>query len=151
MATPVTPERLVTRHQLLFGEPPNPDQMRLFAAVPSIRGYSDRTLDEARFKAVVTLLTAQATTDRAILFAPSVHEKWVVAQFKAAADHIFNRAKTYDGNRVELARYYGKVFKNIFITSRMLQFNEAPKQWMAFGLDREDLIPEWVQAKLLAV
>lgn len=150
---------LCKRHTNLFGDEPTPEQKRLYEAFPHVRGYADKALNVERFQAAVALALAQTkqnakTTDRVLLLAPAAHEKWVIEQFNVLADRIFSHCKSLpweSSKKITLARAYGQMFKHVFIFGKLLQLPEDPKLWTIFGFDKDDPLPAWASARLLAV
>ncbi len=145
-------------HQVMLGREPTPIQQRLYDEFPTAVGYSDRTLDAERFQAVTVLTIRRAIEakrgpepHRVLVFIPPAHEAWVLDQFRTFTKDVFAYCKTLSGNRAALAKRWGEHFHQIVIAKRVLQFSDPPPHWMAFGFDREDLIPDWVRSRLIVV
>jgi hypothetical protein len=137
-------------HVTLLGQEPDEDQRRLYDAFPASLGYSDRTLNEKRFEAVVLLAMALTRwSNRVLLLAPPSQEKWVLEKFDAVVDLLFKRCAQMGGDRVNVAKRYEEMFKRIFIAGKLLQMPEEPAQWVAFGFSTDDVLPEWMPRRLL--
>ena len=147
-------DQLSTLHSQIIGVEPNDDQKRLYASFTDFRGYSDDDLNSDRFEAIVLLsLSEAAQSEQGVLvFAPPVHEGWVIRHFNELADRIFTRCKSIGGEatkRIELARAYQTMFERVHLTGKLMQIHEAPARWVSFGFKRTDPLPDWVPDKLL--
>lgn len=145
-------QQLILMHSQVIGVQPSVDQKALYRVIPDLRGYSDTDLNIERFDAVVLVaLHLAAKNEGVLVFAPTAHEKWVVAQFNELADRIFSRCKSMGGekaNRTQLAKAYATMFNRISFTGRLLQISE-PAHWVSFGFESSGPLPDWMPDKLL--
>lgn len=145
-------QQLILMHSQVIGVQPSADQESLYRVFPDLRGYSDADLNAGRFDAVVLVALHVAARNAAVVvFAPTAHEKWVVAKFNDLADRIFNRCKDIGGEkakRVQLAKAYKTMFGRISLTGRLLQIPKEPAHWLSFGFVASGPLPEWMPDKL---
>jgi hypothetical protein len=149
------PENVRLTHRLL-GTEPNAKQRRIYDAYPGTRGLSDRGLDEETFESVLvmaltqTLPRANSEPFKCYFFVPASVEKWAIEQLNVRAKRIFAHLKPLKGERKVLAaRQLGSFFHCILMGSRVLQLEQGPERWVAFGFDKTDPIPEWLREGLL--
>lgn len=136
------------KHQVLFGADPTPIQKRVYDAFPKYRGISSSEQSPEVMQAIILLaLNFGHFSERVYVFAPPVHEAWVLNQFSLAADQILNVCRS-SPNSGALARGYGKLFNKVAFTGRVLQFQE-PERWLSCSFSAEDPIPEWMKRALL--
>ncbi len=148
-------------HHALRDSTPHAEQRRLYLAFPQKHGYAGRELlDDAdepmaslHFEAVLILALAQTYPQDAPKHHPvtviiSSHaEDWAYNQTETIAHSIFTRLA--QECRVEAAKFVGTAFKSLLFGCRVLQLEEAPKRWVAFGFRKDDIIPDWLRESLL--
>jgi hypothetical protein len=144
MSTPIH-----QKHLTLLDKKATKKQTYFYSRFPEYRGISDRSLDAEILEAVlIAALTFGTFDDRVCVFAPIVHESWVLDQFNQIVGIIFKSCyKASDKNKV--AKGYVRMFKKILLAGKFLQLPEEPPHWVSFGFAVDDPIPEWMQKRLL--
>jgi hypothetical protein len=137
------------KHLTLLDKKATKKQTYFYSRFPEYRGVSDRSLDAELLEAVlIAALTFGTYDDRVCVFAPIVHESWVLDQFNQIAGIIFGTCyKAPD--KVKVAEGYKRMFKKILLAGKFLQLPEEPSHWVSFGFAVDDPIPEWMQKRLL--
>jgi len=146
---------LSDRHRVTLGTQPSKEQERLYAAhSKGVRGYAGHLLDEGRFEATVLMATGEAAgreREKVLLLAPLAQQQWVIDQLNLVANKVFAKCLAVNGDRLKLANYYGGLLRRIYFMGRVLQLQEQPRYWVAFGFDTSDPIPAWMPSRLLSV
>ncbi len=121
-------------------------------------GYSCKEFDEDRCLAVLMLTLAKISREgldkpsKVTLLVPKTHDKWLIEQLDNVNKRMCDRLRTFPGTkqkRRELTTNVLGCFNNIWMFSRVLQMVERPTYWTAFGFSKEDVLPDWMQGKLL--
>jgi hypothetical protein len=122
-------------------------------------GFSDRTISEDRFFAVLGLTLARTMVrgmfapTRVTMFIRPAHEKWIMSAYETHTNAIFRtigKLPMQDREvRVNVAQLMGFCLMGIAFSSRVLQIPEPPRLWTSFGFDVDDAIPDWLRAGLL--
>lgn len=137
------------KHKTLLGKDPTPTQLCLYANFPEFRGFSDRTLDPEKLEAVLVLgLTFGTVRDRVFVLAPVAHENWVMEQFNAVCDRVFEVCKR-EKNRLHISKVYGLMFQKLVVMGRLLQLEHEPSHWVSFGFAVDEELPAWMGSHLL--
>jgi hypothetical protein len=148
----LTLDKLPGIHRGLLVTDPNEVQTSLYGAFPEFRGFSGRDLNTDRFLATLVLGMAQTypfggTAYHPVALLVSKHaEEWAVGQIRQTVQEIIARLKSED--RVQGIQMVRGALGALMLGCRALQIDEPPR-WAAFGFDRADPIPEWMQGSLL--
>lgn len=114
------------------------------------RGYSSHDRSEARFLATLVLAIYQTKMEgdagmhRVFVFFPSHQVSWYRKQLSEVCRYAASRRR---GKRAA-CKILDASFGSLVGTSRMFQIAE-PDRWAIFGFRSDDLIPPWVQGRLL--
>lgn len=136
-------------HTRLVGQPPTPEQLRLYSK-PNMRGFFDDNTDPERFLATMILAMSLAlpmdgsTFQRSVLLFPPNHEKWVIPRIKVLARHMLS---THSKQPLTYSLIV-KLFQHVDTASRVLQIAE-PARWASFGFGPSHGPPSWLRSRLL--
>jgi len=143
----ITPLHL--KHFVLLDKKATDKQKLFYSKFPEYRGVSDQFLDAEILEAVfIAALTFGTFDDRVCVFAPIMHESWILDQFKRVAKVIFQGCHRAQ-DKVKTAEGYKRMFGKILLGGRFLQLPKEPSHWVAFGFTMDDPIPEWMKKRLL--
>jgi hypothetical protein len=142
-------------HEMVYGDPPQPEHLRLYEAFPEHRGFSDQSESVPRFEAALHLALlqtippegAQGTFRRSYLLLPRTHQTWAIARVKSIAERMFAGFKAK--RQIPLAKSMGKCFEHMVTGHHVLQMHGEPEAWVAFGFTLADPLPSWLGKKLL--
>ena len=151
----LTPEKLSSIHSGLLGTGPEVSHLRLYNAVPrGFRGFSDRTPNVKRFEATALLalaqtwrLGAEAGPPQQVYFiVPAQQEPWALTELERIARLIFDRLR----GKPSAAKHIGELFHQVYMGFKAFHLETAPERWAAFGFNRMDPMPSWMQEGLLS-
>jgi len=134
---------LVQFHRDLSGCDPTDLQRSLYVAAG--RGYNTSGLDEERFLAVFILALGSAQKGLVVVAVPKALEKAVLQAMEFWARKILRR---FRGQEIPVKAFTERV-KKLRMANRLLIQMEEPERWVAIGLTKDDLVPQWLQSKLV--
>jgi hypothetical protein len=139
----------------MLGKEPSNVQAQLYDKWPNFRGISSTAQDSAIAEsAFVLAIRSGFADDKVLVLAPPTQEKWLLEQFSAFVDTIFERAKlASDPDTVaRTVKGYSKLFHKVVLTGRLLQLHREPQYWVSFGFTSTDkVVPAWVTRRILTV
>ena len=139
-----TPETFrLTQLQQEFYEAATKGSIRGFSATPA-----QPHVHVERFLATFVLaMTLTEGTQKVLLAVPEPHHEWVKEQSAMVFSRIFGQRKNHPIKSI-LALREATILALGSMTARILPMAE-PERWVAFGFQSGDVLPEWVQGRLL--
>lgn len=149
------PQRI---HLAFLGENPGPTHTRLYTEFPVARGFSSNVADEARFEATFVAGLAQVFEDGGglqpcFLLLPASQTVWGTAQMTQIVRRMLSRWKheSDPAIRARAVHRLAEGIKHMMVGSRVLQLDNPPSRWVAFGFTVNDPVPEWLRDGLILV
>lgn len=137
-------------HQYLFHSEPSADQVCLYDQWPTFRGFSDRAKSDSRSDSVITLgLLTGELEDKVLLLAPSALHGWLLGRIERTAYLAMEHGKTEPGDVRARMSGFVKLFGRFLLNGRVLQMETEPANWVSYGFNRDDAVPEWLRRALL--
>ena len=146
-----TPDALIKGHRAFTSTEPTDLQRQLYEAFPAHRGPVASTFDTTLFEAtlIMGLVQTVGCDTKVYFFVPATMEAKALTALQEFATRVFADIKARKA--VNQAKALGKAFNNLLLGNKVMQMQGAPERWVAFGFDRKDPIPEWLDKSLLSV
>jgi len=154
-------QRLDIFHQKLFKHsssfPVTPKHRSLYEAFEQQekRGYvlSDGGSREDAEKFLATFVLALHQTrfpnqNKVILAISSPVQGWATQQISSMVQHIFRTRKKASKETIQVIK---ESILQLHIGSNILQLEEEPEKWVAYGFHNKDLLPPWMRGRLIKV
>lgn len=144
-----TPEDIIKGHRAFTSTEPTEVQKRLYNAFPARRGPLGSEHRDELFEAVLVMALVQtvSTSSKVYFFVPASTEGMALEALKTFAERVFAGIK--QRKAVTQAKAMGKAFKAILLGHRVLQMDEAPERWVAYGFAANDPMPAWLAQGLV--
>lgn len=140
-------------HTSLLGTDPTPEQKRLYAVFPKLRGYDGDQQEPDRF--VATLIAAlsetwdpesKASIHTVSLAIPRVMEPWCMTTINQFVEKMRARRKFLP--KAAITQFVQAV-KHVETGTRIFSVSSAPKRWLAFGFTKDSAAPDWLKDGLM--
>jgi len=132
---------------ILFKTEPTPVQIQLYET--DAHGYATRTPTEEQLDATICVSISSVTKGDTPLYffvAPALHAS-VLFRFKAIAQRLLGEVQS-EKNNSEAARIIQQWLSRVMLGAYVGAEVPVPR-WVAYGLSKDDPIPEWMKEGLL--